>query len=82
MVGRKENMTKLKVVCAPDGDWEVIYGSNGDKIWEGHNVDSNALIAVAKYFGTEVKFYTFTDENEIDGCTPNYFGYIQGIKDQ
>lgn len=68
----------LKHVSAPD--WAVIYGDNGNKIWEGHGVDTNALQAIAIYFGAAVGFFEFTDEDEIDGCTPDNFNDIKGIK--
>jgi len=69
---------EIKYVSADD--WCVIYGVNGEKIWEGHSVNDNAISAIAENFGYNVGFYEFTDEDEIDGCTPDNFGHIIGIK--
>ena len=74
---------KVMIVVAPDGDWEVIYfvsNISDKKVWEGHNNSSNAIEALSECFGYPVEFWKFTDEDEIDGCTPNTFGAIKGIK--
>jgi len=73
-------MKKLKFVSAPNGDWVVIYEDNGDKIWEGHSLDGEAITAVGKHFNHDVGYYEFTDEDEIDGCTPDNFYDIVGIE--
>ena len=66
-------------------DYDVIYrvsmaNPEGKKVWEGHNIDTNALVAIGKEFGATVEFYYFTDPNEIDGCTPDTFKAIKGIQ--
>lgn len=68
----------IKFVSADD--WVVIYGSTGKKIWEGNHTDNNSIIALVEYFGFNIDFYEFTDENEIDGETPVNFYDIIGIK--
>ena len=65
-------------------DWCVVYRTSmatpeGKKIWEGHDIDTNALVAIASSFGASVEFFMFTDENEIDGSTPDTFKSIKGI---
>ena len=69
---------EIKFVSADD--WCVIYGPDDKKIWEGHSVNDNCISAMAEYFGCDIGFYEFTNENEIDGCTPDNFGQIVGIK--
>ena len=73
-------MKVLRVVSSPSGDWEVIYSDDGSKLWEGYYVDSNAVYAIAKHFDHGVRFCDFTDEDEIDGCTPDNFYDIKGIR--
>ena len=69
----------IKIVTTED--WTVIYGIEGEKIWEGHFVDESSIIALSEYFDAEVSFYEFTDEDEIDVETPNNFNDIVGIKE-
>jgi len=71
-------MKILKLVMSDD--WNVIYGDSGEKIWEGDFINSNRLSAVIKYFGGKLEYYEFTNEDEIDGCTPDNFNDIIGIK--
>ena len=68
----------IKLVSADD--WVVIYGVAGEKIWEGNHTDSNSINALVEYFGSKLEYYDFTDENEIDGFTPDNFYNIIGIK--
>lgn len=72
--------TGVRHVFAPDYDWSVVY-VNDDKVWEGHNCDSDPLLSVTKALGGTYKYYEFTDEEEIDGRTPDKFSDIIGIKD-
>lgn len=69
-----------KYVTGHDGDWVVIYNGFGMKVWEGHECNSNALIAIFNQVNVRLLFFEFTDENEIDGCTPDDFANIKGIK--
>ena len=73
----------VKIVDSPGGDWAVMYfysNITDKKIWEGHMYEPNSICALAKCFGYPVEFYEFTDEYEIDGCTPDTFSEIKGIK--
>jgi hypothetical protein len=73
----------IRLVVSPDHDWGVIYfvsNISDKKVWEGHEYSSNAIHAIANLFGSEVETWLFTDEDEIDGCTPDKFGDIKGIK--
>jgi len=70
---------QLKHVFSPSGDWIVLY-LDDEKVWEGHDCDSNALTALTNKLDIGYKFYEFTDEDEIDGCTPDLFSSIRGIK--
>jgi hypothetical protein len=69
-----------KLVNGHGGDWYVVYNSHDRKVYEGHDINSNALEAILAEFGTTYKSYEFTDDDEIDGCTPNDFANIRGIK--
>lgn len=60
-------------------DWVVLYNRSGRKVYEGHSADSNAVKAILAEFGTEIKYYQFTDEDEIDGGTPDHFDNIKGL---
>lgn len=71
-------MKNLKFVTSDD--WNVIYGDMGEKIWEGHYIDGNGLSEIINYFGLKLEYYKFTNEDEIDGCTPDNFNDIIGIK--
>lgn len=63
------------------GDWGVLYDSrDGKKIYEGHDVYGNALASLAIHGCGGIEFYEFTDEDEIDGKTPDNFNDIKGIK--
>ena len=70
----------VRHVVAPDWDWSVVYVNN-EKVWEGHNCDGNPVEAVAEALGGTYKMYEFTDEEEIDGETPDEFSDILGIKE-
>jgi hypothetical protein len=83
IIEREERMVKVKHVSGDD--WCVIYlismaKPEGKKVWEGHDIDTNALSAIVKDLGASLEFYIFTDENEIDGCTPDTFKAIKGIQ--
>ena len=69
---------EIKLVSSDD--WNVVYANDGQKIWEGHDIDSNGLDAVVNHFNHDLGYYEFTDENEIDGETPDNFNDIKGIK--
>jgi hypothetical protein len=71
----------LREVISTSYNWVVLY-MNDDKIWEGDIWDSNAFEAIIRSVGIKGKFeiYLFTDENEIDGSTPDKFSEIKGIK--
>ena len=76
-------LPKFMMVVSPDCDWGVLYwvsNVSDHKIWEGHEYTSNALGAMAECMGYGIENYEFTDEDEIDGCTPDTFGSIKGIK--
>ena len=73
----------IKIVDSPSGDWGVIYFHSNitdKKVWEGNSYNPNSLCAMAECFGYPVEFFEFTDEDEIDGETPDKFGDIKGIK--
>lgn len=70
----------VRHVIAPDHDWAVVY-VNDEKVWEGHNCDGNPIEAVVDSLGGTYKIYEFTDDDEIDGCTPDEFSNIKGIKE-
>ena len=74
-------MKELKYVSSLNGDWIVIYSNDGPKIWEGDYVDSGAVESIAEHFGHNVRYYEFTDEDEIDGFTPDNFNDIIGIEE-
>lgn len=72
-------MKEIKAVHAED--WMVIYGDDDDKIWEGHPIDcSQGISYVVEYLGYDYVAYEFTNEDEIDGDTPDNFGDIIGIR--
>lgn len=71
--------TGVAQVFAPDWDWSVVY-LNDKKVWEGHNCDTEPQRAIVEGMGGTYSMYEFTDEEEIDGCTPNKFSDIIGIK--
>lgn len=63
------------------GEWGVLYNAkDGKKIYEGHDVYGNALASLSQFCCGGIEFYEFTDGNEIDGCTPDNFNDIKGIK--
>lgn len=73
---------KLMLVDAPSGDWRVLYfvsNTSDRKVYEGHECDGNLLLALSKTFGYPLECWIFTDEDEIDGCTPDRFKDIKGI---
>ena len=70
----------VRHVVSPDYDWSVVYVNN-EKVWEGHNCDGDPLEPVAEALGGTYKRYEFTDEDEIDGCTPDKFSDIIGLKE-
>jgi hypothetical protein len=76
----KVGQDEIRHVFAPDHDWSVIYHKNV-KIWEGHSCESQNITAVAQALGGVYIQYEFTDEDEIDGCTPDSFMHINGIKE-
>ncbi len=70
----------IRQVFAPDHDWSVLYFKNV-KIWEGHSCESENIRKVSEALSGVFLQYEFTDENEIDGCTPDSFVHIRGIKE-
>jgi len=70
----------IRQVFAPDYDWSVLYFGNR-KIWEGHDCNSRPNQIIAENLGAKFYMYEFTDEDEIDGSTPDSFMHIQGIKE-
>jgi len=70
----------IRQVFAPDYDWSVLYFGNR-KIWEGHDCNSRPNQAIAEALEAKFYMYEFTDEDEIDGETPDSFMHIQGIKE-
>jgi hypothetical protein len=74
---------KIMIVVSPNCDHAVIYfvsNISDKKVWEGKDYMSDAIHAIANLFGSEVEMYRFTDEDEVDGCTPETFGAIKGIE--
>lgn len=69
----------IRQVFSPNGDWTVLYHNN-EKIWEGNNWSEESIKCVAEAIGTKYEMYEFTDEDEIDGSTPNRFDNIIGIR--
>lgn len=69
----------IRQVFSPNGDWTVVYHIDR-KIWEGDNWSDESIKCVAEALGADYRMYQFTDENEIDGSTPDRFGNILGIK--
>jgi hypothetical protein len=69
-----------KIVMGHGGDWVVLYGPNDKKVYEGHDINTTALFEVLKFFGHKLLHYLFTDEDEIDGCTPDDFANIKGLE--
>jgi hypothetical protein len=72
-------------VVTPSTEWGVIYyvsNLRDIKVYEGHDYISNGFPAMAKIFGCPFVEATFTDEDEVDGCTPDTFRDIKGIKMQ
>jgi hypothetical protein len=70
-------------VVTPSCEWGVIYfvGNVSDiKVYEGHDYGGNGFPAMAKVMGYSFKEREFTDEDEVDGCTPDTFKAIKGIK--
>jgi len=80
IVCRKRNAEGVRQVFAPDYDWSVVY-VNDNKVWEGHNCETQPLSNVIETLGGTLKLYGFTNEDEIDGCTPDKFSDIIGIKE-
>jgi len=74
------NATGVRQVITPDWDWSVIY-VNDDKVWEGHSCDTDPIRSTVQGLGGTYKTYEFTDEDEVDGCTPDKFSEIKGIKE-
>ena len=70
-------MNYLRLVQADD--WNVLY-LNDDKIYEGHESGGNLLDYLCEHIPYTLEHYEFTDEDEIDGCTPDHFGQIIGIR--
>lgn len=70
----------IRHVFAPGYDWSVLYHKN-KKIWEGHDCNSQNITAIVEALGGDYYQYEFTDRDEIDGCTPNSFVHIKGIKE-
>jgi len=73
----------IKIVDSPSGDWAVMYWHSNisdRKIWEGNIYEPNSICSLAECLGHPVEFYEFTDEDEIDGCTPDKFANIKGIR--
>jgi len=70
----------IRHVIGHDGDWSVIYVNN-EKVWEGHSCETDPIACVTKALNGTYKLYEFTDEDEIDGCTPDKFSDIIGIKE-
>jgi hypothetical protein len=68
---------KLRLVQADD--WSVLY-LNDDKVYEGHESGGNLLYNLCEKIPYDIETYEFTDEDEIDGCTPDKFSDIIGIK--
>jgi hypothetical protein len=70
-------------VVTPSTEWGVIYfvsNLTDIKVYEGHDYISNGFPAMAGVMGCQFVEATFTDEDEVDGCTPETFGDIKGIK--
>jgi hypothetical protein len=70
-------------VVTPSCDWGVIYfvsNISDIKVYEGHDYGSNGFPAMAKVMGYLFEEREFTDEDEVDGCTPDTFKAIKGIK--
>jgi hypothetical protein len=70
-------------VVTPSCEWGVIYfvsNISDIKVWEGHEYGSNGFPAMAEVHGCPMKEMEFTDEDEVDGCTPDHFKDIKGIK--
>lgn len=70
-------------VVTPSCDWGVIYfvsNISDIKVYEGHDYVSNGFPAMAEVMGYPFEEHEFTNEDEVDGCTPDKFADIKGIK--
>jgi hypothetical protein len=76
----KIGVPTIRQVTSPEHDWIVLYFGNR-KIWEGGNWNDEAFEAIATSLGAKFYSYEFTDEDEIDGETPDSFMHIKGIKE-
>lgn len=73
----------VRIVDGHSGDWAVMYfvsNISDRKIWEGHMYEPNSICALCETFGYPIEFWEFTDEDEIDGCTPDTWAEIKGKK--
>ena len=76
----KRNSTGVREIISPNYDWCVVY-VNDDKVWEGDCWNTEMIKNTIEALGGTHKLYEFTDENEIDGFTPDKFSDIIGIKE-
>lgn len=76
---KKSTNNHLKFVVSMNRDWAVLY-FNDDKIWEDDIWNSSLIESVSKAIDAEFDEYEFTDEDEIDGFTPDKFSDIIGIE--
>jgi hypothetical protein len=70
-------------VVTPSCDWGVIYfvsNISDIKVYEGHDYGGNGFPAMANVMGYPMEELEFTDEDEVDGETPDRFKDIKGIK--
>jgi hypothetical protein len=70
-------------VVTPDCDHAALYfvsNISDIKVWEGSDYISNALPAMAEVMGHPFEEWDFTNEDEVDGGTPEKFMYIKHKK--